>query len=618
MPDGQEAIPEAFTFVFWTMGDANKDGVIDGKDLELCREHFGKEYAPCDFDLDGKVTIADLSICAKNQGKTIEQEWSNVRAKELSEAQVALEVAIPNNPWYMDWLYEQQKLGNRNLAAYANFLGQFYADQNDSLRAISNFTATLPKAQTEEDKQKIAEDSSFYAKLVESRKTGDYTGMLKVQQDIQATTEKQMREDVDFSNSPMDIWKWLNPQSTINDAHNVGIKLKEGLFTHFLLQTMSDTVLKAASWGKLTALGDSRDFIDKWLGVSGFVTKLQQYEYDFSLYAMLTRFYNTVWTPNIPPYSDLVNMRVKEKISEGEFQNFLMQQGYNQFWSGKIWEAHFDAPSLDDVLTSWRRGVIDEKRVDELMILIDLDPFYKDVFDTRKYVDPSITLARYMFETRAIDEDGVRDIVHRNGFNAKDTEAIVDFIVRFQERRFRLRLITTYMQALYYEVMTPEEFAKEIVSQGYQLNVAIILTKLVDVRKQVAKGKKPFKETKLISIAELKQAFIAGIMGEDGFRDELRDRGYFIGDVEVLTQLLKLQISAEGAAAKPQVLSITELLNAWRYNIITEDNLRIRLQLRGLELEDINVLIATKRAQWLMTPLTPEEEERAKRKFFPD
>ncbi|GAH49612.1 unnamed protein product, partial [marine sediment metagenome] len=122
-----------------------------------------------------------------------------------------------------------------------------------------------------------------------------------------------------------------------------------------------------------------------------------------------------IWRVNIgeiPPVSELVNQRVKEVITQGKLDESLKFWGYPQEWSARIWDAHFMAPSLNDILTAFRRRIpVDIPEIDEgsgaityrhverltisdvhqLMVLVDLDPRYQTIFDTRIYEDPSIT-----------------------------------------------------------------------------------------------------------------------------------------------------------------------------------------------------------------------------------
>jgi len=60
---------------FWAKGDSNRDGAIDGTDLENVRALHGEvkgspKYNPdYDFNGDGTIDAADVSICIVGQGQ---------------------------------------------------------------------------------------------------------------------------------------------------------------------------------------------------------------------------------------------------------------------------------------------------------------------------------------------------------------------------------------------------------------------------------------------------------------------------------------------------------------------------------------------------------------------
>ena len=62
---------------FWSMGDINRDGYIDEKDVEILEENFGWSGPPgenpADINSDGVVDQLDSSILAQNFGLII---WS--------------------------------------------------------------------------------------------------------------------------------------------------------------------------------------------------------------------------------------------------------------------------------------------------------------------------------------------------------------------------------------------------------------------------------------------------------------------------------------------------------------------------------------------------------------
>lgn len=315
--------------------------------------------------------------------------------------------------------------------------------------------------------------------------------------------------------------------------------------------------------------------------------------------------YNEIWdslVEVIPPYAELTNMLVKEVINLDAYTKYLQWHGYDPTWAKRIWDAHFLPPSLGDILTAWRRGLISEERVDELMILVDLDPRFKEVFDTRKYVDPSITAARYMFETGAADEDRVRGIVARAGYLPDDIDAMTGFIVRFQERRFQRRYLTALERGVVTGAYTSEELMEEVVAAGYTKEVGEWMLKTAEVRKRITAAPLEVPKARILTLADLRKSYVRDIITEDVFRTELGVRGYEIGDIDILVRLLTEEKFYEKEGRKVVALSISQMLNAYRYGEWTRDALMIQLQARGLSVDETETLIRTKEKQWGVSP----------------
>ncbi|TKJ36875.1 hypothetical protein CEE36_11350 [candidate division TA06 bacterium B3_TA06] len=311
--------------------------------------------------------------------------------------------------------------------------------------------------------------------------------------------------------------------------------------------------------------------------------------------------YDVVWDnliEQIPAYSELVNQLVKEVIDRDEFLKYMKWYGFDEKWATRIWDAHFLPPALGDIITAWRRGIIDEKRVDDLMILVDLDPRFKEIFDTRKHIDPTITLARYMFETGAIDEDRVKEIVARQGYLPEDIDPITEFIVRFQERRFRTYYLRALATGAVYGAYTGEEVIEEVTAVGYRKEVGEWMLKTAEARKKTTEARRKAPAPKLLGLGDLKKSYARDLFDEDVFRRELLVRNYEVGDVDLLIGLMNLDKVTTEAGGRKIALSQTELLNAWRYEEVNEDYVRTELILRGLTEDEVNILLNTKRKQW--------------------
>lgn len=69
---------------FRRMGDVNRDGIINDKDIALIREAYGsypgheRWNADADLNGDGIIDLFDLVTATKNYGLTIE-EWSKTK-----------------------------------------------------------------------------------------------------------------------------------------------------------------------------------------------------------------------------------------------------------------------------------------------------------------------------------------------------------------------------------------------------------------------------------------------------------------------------------------------------------------------------------------------------------
>ncbi|GAG80565.1 unnamed protein product, partial [marine sediment metagenome] len=219
-----------------------------------------------------------------------------------------------------------------------------------------------------------------------------------------------------------------------------------------------------------------------------------------------------IWTPNIgeiPPVSELVNQRVKEVITESKFNESLKFWGYPPEWGLRIWDAHFQPPSLNDILTAYRRQVpVDIPEIDEvsgqitfrhveqlsisdvhqLMVLVDLDKRYQTIFDTRIFNEPTKREARYMYELGAIGEDEVKRLVEQSGMLPQYVDPMTEYLTKFQERSE----ITGYLNALETAftngTITEAELTDATLEAGYTQAVADWKIKTALVRRTYRKG----------------------------------------------------------------------------------------------------------------------------------
>lgn len=339
----------------------------------------------------------------------------------------------------------------------------------------------------------------------------------------------------------------------------------------------------------------------------------------------LDPYYNeSVWLTlleEIPPISELVNERVKEVIGDETFRRGLKFHGFSPIWGQRIWDAHFMPPTLGDILTAYRRGVpvsipsidpasgspttrdvssLSVADVHELMVLVDLDPRYNDIFDTRMYRDPSIREARYMYETGAIGEDNVRDIVVRSGLDPSYVDTMTHYLTHFVERTFQRRYLTALTTAYMNNTYDETQINDYVIKAGFGSGVASWIIEIGKVRRDIELTPSGEVKPKILTMAQLDKAYIRDVITEDDYTTRMLSLGYETLDIALKLRILDLDKVVQETGSRIITLTVSQMLNAWRYEEMTEDEVRIELSLRGLDTLNIDRIINTKKKQWGM------------------
>lgn len=334
------------------------------------------------------------------------------------------------------------------------------------------------------------------------------------------------------------------------------------------------------------------------------------------------RYNDVVWKPllqEIPPYSDLINMRVKEVIEQDKFEKALQSHGFYGEWAANLWAAHFTPPTFTDILTAFRRGEQtqweeaggvtrghkfgvslsqDIEAIKDLSVLVDYDPRYWSLFKTRIYNDPTVRQARWGYESGAISEEKLKDVALRSGLTPEDAEWFTQFQTTFQERPFITRYLNALMSAYISKAITAEELKKRVKAIPRREAIADWIIKIADVQTETAANKTSSTTEKLLSAADLKKAYTYGLITEDKLRTELQLLGYPLEQVDLLIEIINKTKEIEDFGGRKTALTVSEMFEAWRYGEMSESDLRTGLQVKGMTLVDIDTLISARKTKW--------------------
>jgi len=462
----------------------------------------------------------------------------------------------------------------------------------------------------------------------------------------------------------LDVSKYIKPDMTGEQSANTLKDIATLLVDNSTFLFELHTLIESGSLGQFEWVSQLDPMVLSKFGFNSLIQAQALLPYQKGLMVKTEQYYNTQYPYQIPQYTDLINQVVKEVISLDTFVEDMLKLGYDSAQSKRIWDAHFYAPALGNLLTSFRRGTIDEARLTELQILVDLDPRFNEIWHDQWYNDPTTRQARYMFEAGAIDRDRLKSIVVRSGLLPDDVEPFTEYLLTFGEREWKRRYILTVARGYREGKIPEEELRKQIFNVYHSEGVAnwIVDTEnltamieakpeveekvkplsLGDIKRLVRKGKmstadyegrlttmgystediplmleliimerkeeevkysteeivEGLPKPKVLSLGDLKKAYLIDKIDEGELSLRLTDMGYDMLDINLLIEVLDDSKVTDEQVEKAVSLSTTQLLTAYRYGELDEDGLTAKLLSKGMELLDIEVLIATKKKQW--------------------
>ena len=336
------------------------------------------------------------------------------------------------------------------------------------------------------------------------------------------------------------------------------------------------------------------------------------------------RYNESVWFPlleNTPNMTDSINMLTKEVITQEQFNTLISRNGFSSYWGSKFWDAHFNPSNFTDFITAMRRktnvnipnadGTVvshqfgldignDDAVVKRLSGLADYDPRYWDFFKTRMYNDATPRMAMWAYEANAINEETLRETIHRFGYTPDVEKWYGDMLIHFRERAWQNRYLTKLITAYTTKALSFEEIQQQVIKITNSPNIAGWIQQLGDLEEKIKATGNKSTENALISIGELKQMYILGVIDGDKFLYELRQKNFIELDIQLIKTLIDKQKEATLRGGQKLGLTVAELFDAYKYSEITRDSLINELRTRNMDEFDIHILIRSKEKKWGM------------------
>lgn len=174
---------------------------------------------------------------------------------------------------------------------------------------------------------------------------------------------------------------------------------------------------------------------------------------DFLDFMLEAQGYDREWIPPmkeaaffIPPVQDLITMAVREVFSPErsrpmgqfedfpeEFANYARQQGVSREWAERYWAAHWQLPSPQMGFEMLHRDVITKEQLDQLLIALDVMPFWRDKITAISYNPLSRVDVRRMHAMGVLDDAGVLRAYKDMGYNQENAELMLEFTKQYND-----------------------------------------------------------------------------------------------------------------------------------------------------------------------------------------
>ena len=359
---------------------------------------------------------------------------------------------------------------------------------------------------------------------------------------------------------------------------------------------------------------DSLTLVGSFLGAGAVTAKFLDPAFQAALIRPLEQGYNERFPTQIPDTNELINERVKEVIDVDIFEADLAKKGFAKERAERIFQAHFDEPEIEDVVNALNRGFpvvaagvdsVDSFMQNELKLssetiadikrelaILDFQPKANNLWLQRFFRDPSRTEARLMFETGAIGEAEIKDILRRNRLLPRDVDRLTLFITRFQERVFRRQYLLALRRAYELGVITLDKLTAEVLAANFSQGVVDWIVKRADVNKLILASKKDVLTERTLSLSILDDLFTDDLIGESEIELELIASNYTPARVSKITELFR----ARKAAKEPGVptvreLSVSTILRLLKLKLITNDQAVARIMVLRYKADDANLLV---------------------------
>jgi len=411
-----------------------------------------------------------------------------------------------------------------------------------------------------------------------------------------------------------------NPEEIITVAGSVAVLLGVGILSIKALAMAADSAHPAKDIG-------FKDLATSMIAATGAgiaMASILRTPIDIGLLTPLEYAYNAMFTPKIPPVSDIITMMVREvfvpeRFAElvreypAEATEFGAKHGYSEEWMRRYWAMHWILVPIGQLYDMYHRGIIDYATLERFVKYHDIEPICRPWVIELAWELPGRIDLRWMYEWAVMRS--YREVTGRTvpSFTplpgaTPEEKAMTEWLVAdgIHPRIAPYVARAWIRNLLREEIMGGLRSLGALVKEGYR--------PVVDFRKFCEKHGIPKRraeyyimryefererEERDLLVKAWYDTFRMGKIDETKFRSALLDLGVQDWKINALVRRVR---ALEKTAPRERDLTPAQIIKAAKKEVITLDECKAYLRYLGFNDWEIDVLLRTEVPELLGSP----------------
>jgi len=263
---------------------------------------------------------------------------------------------------------------------------------------------------------------------------------------------------------------------------------------------------------------------------------------------------------------EVFNPKLREELTlDAEFPDAFLpwarKLGYSEEWARNYWADHWDLPSPSQGYEMLHRGEIEMPQLVDLIKALDYAPVWRDKLINIAYNPITRVDLRRLYKNKIITEEEVFKGYKAQGYNDENARYLTDFTKQFYSPDDKSQLddmadlaASTFRTAYRRHVISRDEALDKIVDAGYTEEVADFLLAIDDAQLALNPTTESGVAVRDLTVPIIRTAYAEKFWDRARAQQELEALGYLAWEADLLLQLEDLAQQRELAGLQETIV----------------------------------------------------------------